>query len=247
MKCYKGLVSLLFIGVLLFMGGCGNNIQNLTEEQIAKIGNYSAGILLKYDAQSRSRLVSDLEIEKYDERQARLEELRKQQEEIKKNQPENEEESENRPDDSVETVPVHYDQLSDFFILPEGVNLVYAGYAVQDMYPEEPDAYAPIECSEGKKLLVLSFLLANNSEQSVSLDFFGLKSSYKITVNNRYTKGIFSTILMEDLATYIGDIEPGQTEKLVLLTEMDEGHLQDIQSITLKIKNVSDEYTIRLN
>lgn len=242
---------LVFVGCLCFslaLGGCGDEIQSLTTEQMEEIGNYSAGILLKYDANSRSRLVSDLEIQKYDERQARLEEIRKREEERKNQQ--QEQANEESANDNVgvgESAEVNYNQLTDFYVLPDGVTITYAGFTVQNAYPEAGEDIYPVTASDGKRLLVLNFQLDNHSGQDTFLDFFGLKASYKITINNKYTKGIFTTILLDDLATYIGNLPAGASERAVLLTEMDSNQLENVDSIVLKIKTVSNEYTIKLN
>lgn len=246
----KSGLFVLLVSSILMCAGCGaNQIQDLTEEQLEQVGNYSAGIILKYDANSRSRLVSDEEIQKYDERQRRLEEIRKREEEKRKQQ--EEEGTVNNPTNSDvptgDTIPVKYDDLTDFYVLPEGVSLVYTGFTVQDAYPDDGSNSYPITPSDGKALLVLNFRLTNSTDQDVPLDFFGYKASYKITVNNQYTKGIFTTILLDDLATYIGNLKAGSSEKVVLLTEMDRSNLQSVQSVVLKIKDVSNEYTIKLN
>jgi len=238
----KVLFSSLCIFICMLLCGCSDEIQNLSDEQMVAIGNYSAGILLKYDANSRSRLVSDAEIEKYDARMARIEELKKQEEERRKQQEEAGETSSSESDASI-AIPENtvYSQLSDFYVLPENVSLVYTGYEIADEYSD-----GMVEASAGKSLLIAKFKLTNAGTQREDFDFFGLKSSYKLTVNNKYTKGVFTTILLEDLATYIGSLDPGTSEQVVLITEMDKSSLENVESLILKIKNVSNEYTIKL-
>ena len=57
----------LSLSCTLFMGGCGSEIAEMTDEQQTQIGEYAAFAMLRYDAEHRSRLVDYSEVEAADE------------------------------------------------------------------------------------------------------------------------------------------------------------------------------------
>ena len=48
------------------------------------------------------------------------------------------------------------------------------------------------------------------------------------------------------MSTYAETLEPGQTQELVLLLEVNEDVAGAVQTIALHLKNASNEYTIQL-
>ena len=66
-------------------------------------------------------------------------------------------------------------------------------------------------------------------------DFFGLAEGVTLT-----------TMLPNDMSTYVETMAPGETQGLVLLLEVNEDMANGIQNISLRLKNTSNEYTIQL-
>ncbi|MCM1569694.1 MAG: hypothetical protein NC081_09655 [Roseburia sp.] len=239
-------LSAAMAAVLLLMAGCASEMPDTTEEQMNVIGEYAAVMLLKYDANNRSRLVDDATIEAYDKKKAQMEAWK---------QPPTEQEENGQNKENGETAgkgdapsEAAYDSLEDFFVLPEGVNLVYSGYAVIDSYPDDEDGeeFFSIDATSGKKLLALKFILNNTTGQSQSLDFFGYNAGYRITVNGEETRRSLTTMLINDMSTYTGEVGAQENKELVLLAEMDAEALDQLDSIVLKIKNEEKACTIRL-
>ena len=231
--------------MMLSMTACGNEIPDLTEEESQRIGEYAAVTLLKYDANNRSRLVDPEVVIAKLEKDAAKEATKASQEEAKA------EEKDSTGTTEV-TMPTAQEEITasmeDFFGLPEGVSITYEDYMVADSYPEDgaADDYFALDASAGKKLLVLRFQLTNGTEQEETIDLLNTNSRYIITVNDSIRANALTTMLPNDMSTYTETLEPGQTQELVLLLEVNEDVANALQTIALRIKNASNEYTIQL-
>lgn len=231
----------LLCAMMLSMTACGNEIPDLTEEESQRIGEYAAVTLLKYDANNRSRLVDpEMVIAKLEKEAA------------KATQEEEKAEETGSTGTTEVAMPTAQEEITasmeDFFGLPEGVSIAYEDYMVADSYPEDGAAeeYFALDASMGKKLLVLRFHLTNGTEQEESIDLLNTNSRYIITVNDSIRANALTTMLPNDMSTYMDTLEPGQTQELVLLLEVNEDVAGDVQKIALRLKNASNEYTIQL-
>lgn len=234
----------LLCAVALTMTACGNEIPDLTEEESQRVGEYAAVTLLKYDANNRSRLVDpEIVIAKLEKDAAK--EARRQENAQVEEQPEGSATSEVQTPAAQEDITT---SLEDFFGLAAGVTLTYEDYQIADSYPEDgsADDYFALDASAGKKLLVLRFALNNGSTQEESVDFLHTSSRYIITVNDSTRGDALMTMLPNDMSTYAETLDPGETQELVLLLEVNEEVAGAIQSISLHLKNASNEYTISL-
>lgn len=226
------------------MTACGNEIPDLTEEESQRVGEYAAVTLLKYDANNRSRLVDpEIVIAKLEKDAAK--EARRQEREQTEEQPEGTAASEIQMPTAQEDITT---SLEEFFGLAEGVTLTYKDYQIADSYPEDgsTDDYFALDTSAGKKLLVLNFELTNGSGQEESIDFLNAAARYVITVNDSTRGNALITMLPNDMSTYAETLNPGETQGLVLLLEINEDVANAIQNISLRLKNASNEYTIQL-
>lgn len=234
----------LLCAVILTMTACGNEIPNLTEEESQRVGEYAAVTLLKYDANNRSRLVDpEIVIAKLEKDAAK--EAARQENTQTEEQPEQTTASEVEMPTAQEDITT---SLEDFFGLTEGVTLTYEDYQVADSYPEDgsTEDYFALDASAGKKLLVLRFTLTNGSDQEQNIDFLSTSSRYIITVNDSIRGNALTTMLPNDMSTYAETLNPEETQELVLLMEVNEDVAGSVQSISLHLKNASNEYTIQL-
>ena len=226
------------------MTACGNQIPDLTEDESQRVGEYAAVTLLKYDANNRSRLVDpDVVIARLEKDAAK--EAGRQEQTPTDEQPGGTGASEVEMPTAQEDIMT---SLEDFFGLAAGVTLTYQDYQIADSYPEDgsSDAYFALDASAGKKLLVLRFALTNGTAQEENVDFLSTASRYIITVNNSIRGNALTTMLSNDMSTYAETLQPGETQDLVLLLEVNEDVASAVQSISLHLKNASNEYTIRL-
>lgn len=234
----------LLCAMAMTMTACGNQIPDLTEDESQRVGEYAAVTLLKYDANNRSRLVDpDVVIARLEKDAAK--QAGRQEQAPTEEQPGGTGASEVEMPTAQEDIMT---SLEDFFRLAAGVTLTYQDYQIADSYPEDgsSDAYFALDASAGKKLLVLRFALTNGTAQEEKVDFLSTASRYIITVNNSIRGNALTTMLSNDMSTYAETLQPGETQDLVLLLEVNEDVASAVQSISLHLKNASNEYTIQL-
>lgn len=227
--------------LMLMLTGCGENaIPNLTDEEMDAIGEYTAIMLMKYDANHRSRLV---DLSEYEENQ---EELETSQEKEEFQEPES---------GSSEDVPVieapavqEFSSIESFMELPQGVSVTYESKQVCNSYPEDDASeFFYLEAAEGKQLIALKFLVSNQSGSQQSIDFLNAGYVYRLQLNGTYARNALTTMLLDDMSSYIGTMESGDSEELVLLFEVEQEYANADQEMSLILKNDSKTYTIQAN
>lgn len=228
----------LAVAASLCMTACGASIPEMTEEQNALVVEYAAGLLLKYDANYRNRLVDEAEPEE-------------EQPAVPEEQPAEEPQPEEEPevvDVSEEPEAVVYHSIEEFYGI-DGVTVTFMGYELKDMYPDQgaEEMFFAMNASEGCKLVVLHFDVANVSGQDKELDMLSLDTKFKISFNGESPRYALTTMLTNDLASYKGTIAAGGTEQLVLVAELQEDRAQSIQTLSLIMRNAADEATLPLN
>ena len=241
----KGVVcGAMLCAMVLTMTACGSEIPELTDEESQQIGEYAAVTLLKYDANNRSRLVDpEIVIAKLEKDAAK--EARRQE------NAQTEETTDTNTATEIQMPTAKEDiiaSMEEFFGLAGGVTLTYKDYQVADSYPEDgsTDDFFALDAAPGKKLLILNFQLTNGTEQEESMDFLNASSRYIITVNGSIRGNALTTMLPNDMSTYTETLGAGESQELFLMLEVNEEAANDIQSISLKLKNASNEYTIQL-
>ncbi len=240
----KIVAAICVMGLLL--AGCGGDFPNLSEEDAAAIGEYAAVTLLKYDANSRSRLVDLSQVEEEGNTDAPQPDLEENVDKPEASQPAPEKQPESQ--DTVADISGTEDtcgSMEEFLELPENVSIDYIGYETTSSYQED-NAYFVLEASEGKQLLVLRFALRNDSAQIHEINMLARQDYYRITVNENYTRAALTTMLSNDVSTYTDEMASGETVDLVLLVELDASWAENMQSIVLNLKNELKTYTIQL-
>lgn len=232
---------LLISNMVLVLAGCGNSIPDMSDEQMDAVGEYAAIMLMKYDANHRSRLV---DLSKYEE------EVK---EDVSEPQPEEEEGSIPENDISgpeiIEPQVPEYASMEDFMELPAGVTVTYEGLRICDSYPEEEAAneYFYLEASGDKKLVVLRFTVSNMSAEQQQLDFWNSGNTYKLKMGDTYMRNALTTMLLDDMVSFVGALDAGCSKSLVLLFEAESEFANETQEMNLILKNESKTYTIQAN
>lgn len=234
------------LATIMMLSGCGNKIPDMTEAQAQQIGEYAALTLLKYDANNRSRLVDKSVIEAYDAKQKELQELASHATPKPQGM---------KPVDDTPVIEIGEDatdvttviSVEDFYGLSEGVTITYQGQTVCDSYAgDASEAGFALEASSGKKLLVLNFQIANQSGSEQNIDLFAKTATYRVLLNGSETVNVLTTMLMDDMSTYMDTIPAGETRDVVLIAEIKENMAETISSISLNLKNESKTGTIQL-
>lgn len=233
----KKKVKIIALGMALtlMLGGCGNSIADLTEEETKQISEYAAITLLKYDASNRSRLV---DLSKFEEPVA--EEVLAEPEELPQEQPEEEMEPsvpviENVPEPEPEKPTA---TVNSILGISEDFVVTYQGYELVDSYDGGSGGLFSLDAGTGKMLLVLKLALSNLGGEDRYADILGGNVSIRATINGDYTRTALMTMLPNDFATYSGSIAPGGTEYLSLVYEVEnEAVSAGIQSLKFVVKN----------
>lgn len=242
MKSIYAKVSAVMLISALSLSGCGNAVTYMTSEQSEMIGEYAATILLKYDANHKSRLVDLSTIEEESEVVEPEKEVQEEKETEKNTTPVIEKEQ-----NGAGTLPMGTVQdMANICELPEGIEVTYKEFELLQSYSEEGNDYFALEASEGKELLLLSFDLKNVSGENQDVDVLSQNVKIKVTVNGDYSEYALTTMLMNDFSTYKDVIVADETEEVVLVIEVDDSMVEDIHSITLNLKNASNSQTISL-
>ncbi len=234
----KGLALILAISTLAGLSACGENaIPEMNQAELQKVGEYAALTLMKYDAANRSRLVDISLLE---------EETPVVSVPIQDTEPMKMKPTEDIPIIS-QTERKNAYSMEEVMGLPEGMTVTFQGWEVCEKYPNEgTDNYFVLTATEGNELLVLRFLLTNDSGLAANVDTMTGSCSFYVTLNDADTERALTTVLLEDMSTYAGTFQPGEGRELVLMVEASEQVLENISSVVLELKNELKTYTIRL-
>lgn len=248
MRDKRIIALILTILCAVMLCGCGDEIPDLTPTQQEMITEYSAALLLKYDSNTPSRLlpegsvVSIAYVDPSDPNAVLTETI-----------PETEANSDILVDDvpdvtseDVSVTDVTTGQttgggIAGFsnFLANLGVSFDYSGlYEVVDSYPEGDNVnpYLTVDASDGNKLLVLHFNLTNNSGSDMDVNLNTLNLRYRVSLNGGKNKFVMTTLLENDLLSYVGTLSSGQTEDIVAICEISEAEGANIQTIDFTVR-----------
>lgn len=119
----------------------------------------------------------------------------------------------------------------------------YEGNSLCDTYAKS-ESYT-IDAQSGKQLLVLNVNLINQAAQDLHIDILAMTPEFRAVINGDKTVPAQTTILPNDLSTYVQDIKAGATNETVLIFEIPQD-IQEISSIQLKITMNGDQYNVDL-
>lgn len=241
--------------------GCGYELPELTEDQEQLISDYSAALLLKYDSKSPSRLlpegtVTHIEYVDPSEGEAAPAEV------IPEGEP-LDIPVDDTPQYSSEDVMVNdtdgtssagdgavaYSDGFSSFLEGTGLDIEYSGhYEVVSAYPSGEDAnpFLSVEASPGNKLLVLHFNLTNISSEDSAVNLGRLGLRYRVSLNGAGNKYVMTTLLTNDIMSYVGSLGVGETTDLVAVCELSDAEAETISTIDFTIKGSSNSSVISL-
>ncbi|MBP5553732.1 MAG: hypothetical protein J6X94_02565 [Lachnospiraceae bacterium] len=253
----RKLISLSLI-CTLFMGGCGSEIPEMTEEQQTQVGEYAAFAMLRYDAEHRSRLVDYSEVVAADEAKRLAEEaaaaaeIARQTETGEESKPEGSYDAEGNPVDVIDNTDGNAgyvsDTMEDFLELPNGVLLTYRGYSIQSSYPEDADYsdYFVVDATAGNKFLVLWYSIYNGSGSEASVDFLADNIAFKCRVNDSNTATALVTMLDDDMSTLQTVMRDNDEMDCVLVFEINTDLANNIDSIVVRLSKNGADWERRL-
>ena len=204
------------IGVLAvsacMLTGCIDSMPDMTEEQSELVAEYAADMLLKYSPNYHYRIADEEEVASAEAEMETSQEEETMQEESQPSQ-------DLSQTGSGETVSVgaetsvedgsEYD-LAAFFGMDQ-FSIMYASCEITDAYPNaESGVGFSVTAPQGYNLLVLHFDVENLGEEAAQCDLFDQISKVTVNVNDAGYVQALSTLLTNDLTTYMEDIPAGE-------------------------------------
>jgi len=238
MKKIKWTVLPMLAAVVMCLTGCAENqIPVMTDEQIYEVSEYVAITLMKYDAGNRSRLVEldeDDFIEKEPVATAEPEDIGMKP-------------VEDTPVIDATTGESEKSDVESVLALADNLELNYLGYELLDSYPKDGEnSYFSIFAADGKQLLVLKFHLSNTADQDAEVNLLSSDESFTLTVNDEYSRKALTTMLDNDLSTYMGTLKGNESKEVVLIIEVDNTLAGNITSLSIKVQNGEKKHTIQI-
>lgn len=233
--------SIMALAVIMALGGCGNAIPDMTEEQHAMVTEYAAQLLLKYDVNYQGTILTEEQSREAEEamiRDAELAALVQERQAMQQAAVENQNSGEGGEPSEPEA-PVYTD-VDSFLGLSGSVEIEYAGYLVCDSYPESTQANdwqgVARATSSNSKLVVFTFTVTNVSGSDYMLDMASLGAKYSFRINGNVTKTSLTTLLSNDLMMYRDTIPAGESVEAVLLIEMPAADTESFTGIKMTMK-----------
>ena len=240
------------IGVLAvsacMLTGCIDSMPDMTEEQSELVAEYAADMLLKYSPNYHYRIADE-------------EEVASAESEMETSQEEETTQEESQPSQDLsqtgmgETVSVdaeasvedgaEYD-LAAFFGMDQ-FSIMYASCEVTDAYPNaESGVGFSVTAPQGYNLLVLHFDVENLGEEAAQCDLFDQISKVSVNVNDAGYVQALSTLLTNDLTTYMEDIPAGEVADAVVVVPVEQTDLDEIQTAVMQITTQDSVVNISL-
>lgn len=240
------------IGVLAIsacmLTGCIDSMPDMTEEQSELVAEYAADMLLKYSPNYHYRIADEEEVASAEAEMETSQEEETMQEESQPSQ-------DLSQTGSGETVSVdaeasvedgaEYD-LAAFFGMDQ-FSIMYASCEVTDAYPNaESGVGFSVTAPQGYNLLVLHFDVENLGEEAAQCDLFDQISKVSVNVNDAGYVQALSTLLTNDLTTYMEDIPAGEVEDAVVVVPVEQTDLDEIQTAVMQITTQDSVVNISL-
>lgn len=240
------------IGVLAvsacMLTGCIDSMADMTEEQSELVAEYAADMLLKYSPNYHYRIADEEEVASAEAEMETSQEEETMQEESQPSQ-------DLSQTGSGETVSVgaetsvedgsEYD-LAAFFGMDQ-FSIMYASCEITDAYPNaESGVGFSVTAPQGYNLLVLHFDVENLGEEAAQCDLFDQISKVTVNVNDAGYVQALSTLLTNDLTTYMEDIPAGEVADAVVVVPVEQTDLDEIQTAVMQITTQDSVVNINL-
>lgn len=256
----KKAILVLMLCCSLILGGCSSIVDfpELSEDKEELITEYAAGLLLKYDTKySAGNLLQDEELaseaaeEKSDREKERAYKKSAEEYLAKKEVAQadkNKQDQDSSTDDnssggagaasSEQTI----DNIAGFFGF-DSFSVNYSGYEICSSYSDS--SAMEVDATAGKQLLVLKFDVMNQGSETANFDMFYKNPGFSVSIDGGSRIKSQGTLMMDDMSSYVGEIQSGEMQPMVLLFEIDES-ATSVGSIVLTVRSDSDKGTIIL-
>lgn len=226
----------VLIAAAVLLTGCGEEMAPLTESEEAIVIQYSAGTLAKHNSYQQEGMTAlyPEEEEEQEEEQEPEEKKTESEEKKKKEETDSKDKKEdNKEKDTAQTEESGQLTLSEALAV-SGVEFSYKDYSVSSSYKQ--GEYFSLDAAAGNTFLIMNMNITNAGSQAVDCDLLTKQPIFTLKLNQGAGVKNEVTILSNDLSTYVGKLEPGQTDAAVLLFEVPEKTAESISSIQLSVQ-----------
>ena len=253
------LITVIMIGSLT---GCGETVPELTKEQETAISEYAVELITKHSKESDNRIQRPEETpedtvfeegrfeEEPEEAEGSIDQASESTDASDASSYDSSSHTTDSPDgvsshdaDSSDDfgeenteVPVYSERSIDQIFGTSDVAISYNGYEVMETYAPESNSYFSLTATRGKKFVALYFNISNLTDHVVNINMNLLDVKYSFGDANGKKKKLEHTVTAKDIYSYVGDLEPGQTDTLVGLVEMVESDIEQIETPVLSVE-----------
>lgn len=242
------IIGILAISACM-LTGCIDHMPDMTEEQSELVAEYAADMLLKYSPNYQYRIADEEQLAEAQSEEESMQEESTGEEQSQQAQEENTGSSTDG-NSSVETQTgvedgSEYD-LASFFGL-DAFTIQYQSCELTDSYPKaDTGSGFSVTAPQGHNLLILHFDIENISEDTQECDLFDQVGKVRVNVNDAGYKQALSTLLTNDLTTYMEEIPAGETRDVIVAVAVDETDLDEISSVIMRVSTENDTVNISL-
>ncbi len=247
----KGKVLGLFAMSAMLLTGCIDAMPELTAEQSDIITEYAAGVLLKYSSNYNYKIADEEEV--LAAMAARQEAAEP--ETAAETEPETDivqaegEANQNTSPAETETEAEQIQFVADLDFAAElGIDdliIRYQSFEICSAYPGDNTGFS-VDAAQGKKLLVMHFDMEGLPEEDVDCNLFDYEIKMRVNINDTGSTSVLSTLIPNDLGTYMDIVPAGEIVDVVAVAEIDDMTAEEIQTLTLHAASNSQSCTVKL-
>ena len=217
----------------LLLTGCGDELAVLTESEEFIVVNYSAGTLAKHNSYQQEGLTMVYPREEEDVFSEDEEEQKP--EETKEPEAETEGESGGEAQDgqTEEEETSTAVSFTEALAVP-GEGFSFKDYSVSSSYQQ--GEYFSLDAAEGNTFVILNVNMTNTGTEAAACDLLSQQPIFTLSINEEAGVKNEITMLENDLSTYTGTLEAGQTVAGILLFEVPAASAESISAFGLSVQ-----------
>ena len=260
MKRGKIIVAALLASMMMWTTGCGDPLYDLTDEEIEAIVSYSAHVIGKYntyqndgivyvnpkslEAEDASTVPEETESDIEDTTALNTSDSDSDDTDTSEDSDTSEEASDESGTDTDNGAVFGSGQTyngqgyGSIENLTKALDLgqitaEYMGYEITSEYVQ--DEVFSMTADTGRDYFVIKIRLNNNSSNTYNIDLLSAKPRFRLLVDDESAGSAITTLLMNDLGTYQGELAPGESVDTVLLFSVIEGECDTFDSLGLSV------------
>ena len=129
--------------------------------------------------------------------------------------------------------------------LEESISLEYVSYRMEQQCVDSQSEELVIEAEVGKTLMICELALINDGAKKQSVDMLRDNIQYQLVIDGKVANCMV-TMLSNDLTTYLGILEPDESRKVVVLTQVEKDTVDQATEVYLYVKSENGQGMIQV-